>query len=156
MQRRTNMLSTVVLSAVMLCGATAIAADVPKEGPFTFSYLGRGSFVASFAVKDQTFGIWDNHTNYSANGLFDHGSARCLGTEIIRVARDRCSDSAWWRIRPGTKSRFSCPRLTSQSANPLAFPSRFLPVPANMRVSRGAVHVPIKVLATTPKPRGPL
>ena len=83
MQRRTNMLSTVVLSAVMLCGATAIAADVPKEGPFTFSYLGRGSFVASFTVKDQTFGIWDNHTNYSANGLFDHGLARCLGTEMI-------------------------------------------------------------------------
>jgi hypothetical protein len=84
MQSHTCILSVLTLSTSMGFGAATMAADLPKEGSFTATYVGRISFQSWTTVKDQTFGIFDNRATSVGNGLFDHVAWRCMGTEMVQ------------------------------------------------------------------------
>ena len=72
-------LSTLVLTAAMAFGATAIAADLPKEGTFTATYSAVGTTKSSPLGEARWFGSWDEDGLSVGSGLFDHFTWHCWG-----------------------------------------------------------------------------
>jgi hypothetical protein len=65
------------LSAAMFLGSAAMAADLPKEGTFSFTYFGAGSFKATPVGKERVLLAWDENALSVGNGLFDHMTWHC-------------------------------------------------------------------------------
>jgi hypothetical protein len=63
----------------MFLGSAAMAADLPKEGTFTFTYSGAGTFKATPIGKERLLAAWDENGLSVGNGLFDHVTWHCWG-----------------------------------------------------------------------------
>jgi hypothetical protein len=80
MQRRTNMLSTIVLSAAMCFGASAIAADTATSGTDSYITYQMLSGWNSLKMGSTEFATYElNGVSSSSNGMFDHLGMHCLG-----------------------------------------------------------------------------
>jgi hypothetical protein len=73
------MLYAAVMGAGMLLGSVAMAADLPKEGTFSFTYYGAGTFKATPVGKERLLFAWDENALSLGNGLFDHMTWHCWG-----------------------------------------------------------------------------
>jgi hypothetical protein len=67
------------LSAAIFLGSAAMAADLPKEGTFSFTYSGAGTFKATPVGKERLLFAFDDNGLSVANGLFDHVTFHCWG-----------------------------------------------------------------------------
>jgi hypothetical protein len=78
-----RMLHAAAMSATVLLGRAAIAADLPKEGTFTFTYFAAGTFKATPIGKERMLVGFDENGLSVGNGLFDHMTWHCWGLEDI-------------------------------------------------------------------------
>jgi hypothetical protein len=85
MQPRTSMFYAAALSATMFLGSAAIAADLPTEGTFTFTYFAAVTFKATPVGKERVLLAWDENALSVGNGLFDHMTWHCWGTTENRM-----------------------------------------------------------------------
>jgi hypothetical protein len=82
-----------VLSVLSSCGiglsiATAMAADLPKEGGFSGTYTGLGTFKTTKIGDDRALVIFDETGAQLTNGFADHTTFHCWGTvEITKGER---------------------------------------------------------------------
>ena len=83
MRARTFMVSAFTLSAAMVFGVVAMAADLPKEGPYSFTYAGFGTFKPTPVGKDLTLLTFDENGLSVGNGLFDHMTWHCWASGDI-------------------------------------------------------------------------
>jgi hypothetical protein len=60
-------------------GSAAMAADLPKEGTFNFTYAGAGAAKATPVGNERTLFAFDDRGLSVANGLFDHVTFHCWG-----------------------------------------------------------------------------
>jgi hypothetical protein len=79
MQPRTSMLRAAALSAAMFLGSAAMAADLPKEGTFTYTYSSAGTFKATPVGKERLLLAWDENGLSVGSGLVDHMTWHCWG-----------------------------------------------------------------------------
>ena len=79
MQPRTCMLSAFTLTAALSFGSAAMAADLPKEGTFTATYSGAGTYKATSLGKERALGAFDENGLSVGTGLFDHMTWHCWG-----------------------------------------------------------------------------
>jgi hypothetical protein len=68
-----------MLSATVLLGTAAMAADLPKEGKFTATYHGVGTYKSAAMGKDTVISAWDETGYTVSDGLFDHLTWHCMG-----------------------------------------------------------------------------
>jgi hypothetical protein len=82
-RRTTLMLHTCVLSASlstgMFFGTAAMAAELPKEGAFTGTYSGFGTFKATPIGKERLLLVFDENGLTLTNGFLDHTNMHCWG-----------------------------------------------------------------------------
>jgi hypothetical protein len=76
-------LSTLAVAATMALGATALAADLPKEGTFSGTFSSAGTYKAYPVGKDRTLVTWDENGLSVGNGAFDHMTYHCFGLANI-------------------------------------------------------------------------
>ena len=81
MEPRKCMLPAITLSAAMFFGTAATAADLPKEGTWTATYSGYGSYKATTVGKGRWFLPWDENGLSVGTGLLDHMTWHCWGVE---------------------------------------------------------------------------
>jgi hypothetical protein len=79
MQLRTCMLSAFILSTAMGFGIAATAADLPKEGTYSVTYSGLGTFKAVPVGKERVLFPWESDGLSVGTGLLDHVTWRCFG-----------------------------------------------------------------------------
>jgi hypothetical protein len=77
MQSRACILSAFTLSAVMAFGATALAADMPKEGTFSGTYSGFNTFKPTTVGKEWLLSAVDVNGLTVGNGFLDHATWHC-------------------------------------------------------------------------------
>ena len=75
-----HMLYAAVMGAGMLLGSAAVAADPPKEGRYSYTYSGAGSYKATAVGKERLLLAWDENGLSVGNGLFDRMTWHCWGT----------------------------------------------------------------------------
>src|ERR1700733_106250 len=83
MQSHRSILSAFTLSAAMLCGAVAIAADLPKEGTHDVTLSGAGTFKATPVGKDRILIAWEENDVSVGKGILDHTTWHCFGLQNI-------------------------------------------------------------------------
>jgi hypothetical protein len=71
-----------VVGAVGLCSATAMAADLPKQGTYNGTYTAIGTYKAT-KIGDRTVNIFDENGVQVTNGFADHMTFHCWGTNQI-------------------------------------------------------------------------
>jgi hypothetical protein len=71
------------LTAAMAFGATAMAADLPKEGTFSGTYSGFGTAKVTPVGKDRTLVVWDSNGLTVGKGIWDHVTWHGFGLEDI-------------------------------------------------------------------------
>ena len=76
----TYLSAAVALTAAMLSGAAAMAADLPKEGSYKGSYAGVGTLKSSQVGKDRMFEVFDETGLEVTDGFLDHTTWHCWGT----------------------------------------------------------------------------
>jgi hypothetical protein len=76
MQPRTCMLSAFTLSTAMALGAPAIAADLPKEGTYSGTFSGWGTFKGT---QIGLLTVFDQNALVLTSGLLDHTTWHCYG-----------------------------------------------------------------------------
>jgi hypothetical protein len=79
MQPRTSMLQAAALGAGMFLGSAALAADLPNEGTFSWTYSSAGTFKGTPVGKERLLVAWDENGLSVGNGLFDHMTWHCWG-----------------------------------------------------------------------------
>ena len=79
MQLRTRVLSAFTLSTAMAFGATAMAADMPKEGTLSGTYSAAGTFKGTPIGKERLLTAWDENGMQLTNGFLDHVTWHCWG-----------------------------------------------------------------------------
>jgi hypothetical protein len=79
MQPRTCLLSALALSAAMCFGLAAMAADLPKEGTYSATYSGYGTYKATPVGKERLLLVFDQNGLSVGNGLMDHLTQHCWG-----------------------------------------------------------------------------
>lgn len=91
MQPLTGMLSAFTLSAAMFFGIAALAADLPKEGTFTATYSGYGTYKVTPVGKELWFLSFDENGLTVGSGLLDHMTWHCwgVGDGKISIVQDR-------------------------------------------------------------------
>jgi hypothetical protein len=67
----------------MAFGATALAADLPKEGTYSGTASAAGTSKAYPVGKDRTLVTWDENGFGVGNGVFDHMTSHCFGLADI-------------------------------------------------------------------------
>ena len=81
MRLRTCILSAFTLSTGMAFGAAAMAADLPKEGTYTGTWTGLGTYKTTQVGPDRLL-VNSNSTGvFQTNGFLDHTVMRCWGTD---------------------------------------------------------------------------
>jgi hypothetical protein len=80
MQPRTSIFSAFTLSTAMLCGAGAMAADLPKEGTSTGTFSFVGTFKPTPVGKERLLTSWDGNGLSFTNGFGDHMGWHCWAT----------------------------------------------------------------------------
>jgi hypothetical protein len=83
MQSRTCLFSAFTLSVAMVFGAAALAADLPKEGTFSGTYSGFGTFKATLVGKERVVAVWDANAITVGKGIWDHVSWHGSGQDNI-------------------------------------------------------------------------
>ena len=66
------------LLVAMLLG-TAIAADLPKEGTYSATYSGYGTYKATPVGKERLLLVFDQNGLSVRNGIMDHMTQHCWG-----------------------------------------------------------------------------
>jgi hypothetical protein len=79
MQPRTCILSTFALGMTLAFGAAALAADQPKEGTFSGTFSGVGTYKAYPVGKERLLLVFDENELQLTNGLLDHTTWHCWG-----------------------------------------------------------------------------
>ena len=79
MQSRTCILSAFTLSTSMVFGATAMAADLPKEGTFSGTYSAVGTSKTIPIGKERLSLMFDENGLTVDEGLFNHFTWHCWG-----------------------------------------------------------------------------
>jgi hypothetical protein len=72
MKTRKSTLSLLTLSSAVLLGTIAVAADLPKEGTFTTTYNGVGTYKTATMGKETVISSWEEIGMTAGNGLLDH------------------------------------------------------------------------------------
>jgi hypothetical protein len=83
MQLRTCVLSVFILSTAMAFGVAAMATDLPKEGTFSGTYSGFGTFKATPVGKERVVAVWDANAITVGKGIWDHVSWHGSGQDNI-------------------------------------------------------------------------
>src|SRR5215510_8492506 len=83
MQPCTCMLKAAALIAAMFLGSSAMAADLPKEGTFTYTYSAAGTAKATPDVKERVLVAWEENGLSVGDGLIDPLTWHCWGLEDI-------------------------------------------------------------------------
>jgi hypothetical protein len=81
MQSRTCMLSAFTVSVAMFFAVAAMAADLPKEGTYTGTWTGLGTYKATQVGPDRLLVFYDSTGVWLTNGFLDHMIMRCWGTD---------------------------------------------------------------------------
>ncbi len=81
MQSRTCMLSAFALGTTMAFGVAAMAADLPKQGTFSFTYSSYGVAKATQVGKDRLLVVLDENGLTVGDGPTDHMRWHCFGIE---------------------------------------------------------------------------
>jgi hypothetical protein len=81
MQPRTCIISAVTLGTAMFFGFAAMAAELPKEGTFSATYSGFGTFKGSQIGKSKYLGMFDENGLTVGKGLMDHLTWHCFGLQ---------------------------------------------------------------------------
>jgi hypothetical protein len=89
MQPRTCILSTFALGMTLALGAAALAADLPKEGTFSGTFSGGGTYKAYPVGKERLLLVFDENELQLTNGLLDHTTWHCWGLGDFTTARVR-------------------------------------------------------------------
>jgi hypothetical protein len=63
----------------MAFGIAAIAAELPKEGPYNGTYSAYGTFKATPIGKERLLTVWDENGLSLTNGFQDHMTWHCWG-----------------------------------------------------------------------------
>jgi hypothetical protein len=81
MQTHLSLLSSaaVTLGTALLMGASAIAADLPKEGAFSGTTVGNGTYKAIPVGKERLLLVFNDSDATTGDGLFDHTISNCFG-----------------------------------------------------------------------------
>jgi hypothetical protein len=80
MQTHPSLLSAAAtLGAAMFMGAAAIAADLPKEGTYSGTTSGYGTYKAMPVGKERLLLVFNDFDSTTGNGLFDHTTSNCFG-----------------------------------------------------------------------------
>jgi hypothetical protein len=83
-----------VLGIILLPGAEVKAADLSKEGTYTDSFYGFGSFKGYAIGKNRSLSGFEEDGLHLGNGLFDHMTSHCFGTndrvDDMREVRANC------------------------------------------------------------------
>jgi hypothetical protein len=69
-----------MLGAAIFFGATALAADLPKEGTFNGTFYGVATIKATPIGKERVLVALENNGMTIGTGLIDHMGWHCLGT----------------------------------------------------------------------------
>jgi hypothetical protein len=80
MQERTCILTAFTLSTAMLFGATAIGAELPKEGTYSGTYSAVGTVKAIPIGKERLLLTFDENGLTVDEGLFNHWTWHCWGS----------------------------------------------------------------------------
>ena len=81
MQPRTSPLCTVVLvlSTTVFFWGVAMAADPPKEGTYSGTFSGWGTFKGTQIGKEKLLTVFDQNALVLTSGLLDHTTWHCYG-----------------------------------------------------------------------------
>lgn len=79
MQSRTCLLTVFTLSTAMAFGAAAMAADLPKEGTFSGTGTGHGTYKAIVIGKERMLLVVNDYAATVSNGFGDHITWNCFG-----------------------------------------------------------------------------
>ena len=79
MQPRTYILSTFALGMTLAFGAAALAADLPKEGAFSGTFSGAGTYKAYPVGKERLLLVFDDNDLQLTNGFLDYTTWHCWG-----------------------------------------------------------------------------
>jgi hypothetical protein len=72
-------LSTLTLTAAMVFGVVAMAADLPKEGTFNGTISLAGTFKIYLVGKEHIVGTYDENGLTVGEGFYDHMTWHCFG-----------------------------------------------------------------------------
>jgi hypothetical protein len=79
MQSRTRVLSVFTLGAAVSFGIAASAADLPKQGTYSFTYTSFGTFKTTQVGKHRVVGTFDENGVSLGSGFGDHVTWHCFG-----------------------------------------------------------------------------
>jgi hypothetical protein len=81
MQSCTRLLSALpfTLGFALAFNTAAVAADLAKEGTYSVTFSGFGTFKSTAVGKDVVLLAWDESGTLVGNGLLDHMTAHCFG-----------------------------------------------------------------------------
>jgi hypothetical protein len=74
----TRLSSALALSVVVLYGP-ATAAELPKEGTFTATYTGFGTYKGTAVGKERIISTWDENALSVGSGFLDRATWHCFG-----------------------------------------------------------------------------
>ena len=83
MQPRTYILSAFTLSTAMAFGVTAMATDLPKEGTFSGTYSGIGTFKGTHIAKERFLAAWEENAITMGKGIWDHVTWHGFGLQDV-------------------------------------------------------------------------
>lgn len=83
MRPRTCVLYALTLSVAMSFGIAANAADLPKEGTYTGTWSGFGTFKGTPVGKELVLVAFDQNALTVGNGLIDHLTWYCFGLSDV-------------------------------------------------------------------------
>ncbi len=83
MQQRRCILAGCALITVTSFGAAAMAADLPREGTFSGTYAGGGTFRTYPVGKERVLGTFEANSFTIGKGFLDHMTWHCVGTMSI-------------------------------------------------------------------------
>ncbi len=72
-------LPALTLTAAMTFGATAMAADLPKEGTFNATYSAFGTIKVTTIGKERVMFVFDENGLTRSDGFLDHMTTHCWG-----------------------------------------------------------------------------
>ena len=92
MQQPTCILTGFTLIMGMALSATTVAADLPKEGTFSGTYAGAGTFLKTYPVgKERSLSLWEDNSFTVGKGFLDHMTWHCFGISSITTGMEHFS-----------------------------------------------------------------
>ncbi len=80
MRARPRVLCASTLNLALFVGTAAIAADLPREGTFTGTFSGFGTYKVSSVGAERIFVAYDENGFSLSDGPLDHMTWHCWGT----------------------------------------------------------------------------